>query len=75
MRNKDVIYVSNSVSVEASKFLTYIRQVNATVNDPINYALTGYSLRNLIKGVGNVTTGVFTGSAPIISAPAAPVAP
>ena len=36
MRNKDVIYVSNSVSVEATKFLTYIRTVNSTLNDPIN---------------------------------------
>ena len=35
MRNKDVVYVSNSVSVEASKFLNYIRLINATINDPI----------------------------------------
>ena len=35
MRNKDVIYVSNSVSVEATKFMSYLRTINATVNDPI----------------------------------------
>jgi polysaccharide biosynthesis/export protein len=71
MRNKDVIYVSNSVSVEASKFITYLRTVTSTVQDPINYAINAYTLRNILKGAGNVTTGVFTGAAPII----APVAP
>jgi polysaccharide export outer membrane protein len=75
MRNKDVIYVSNSVSVEATKFLTYVRTVNSTLNDPINYAINALTLRTILKGTANVTTGVFTGSAPIISAPVAPVAP
>src|SRR5262249_40893124 len=42
MRNKDVIYVSNSVSVEATKFLTYVRLINATVNDPISSAINAY---------------------------------
>jgi polysaccharide export outer membrane protein len=71
MRNKDVVYVSNSVSVEASKFMTYLRTVNSTINDPIQTALTGYALKNIIQGTGTVTTGIFTGSAPIVS-PAAP---
>ena len=71
MRNKDVIYVSNSVSTEATKFLTYVRTVNSTLNDPINYAITGYALRNIIKTpITTTTTSVFTGSAPVISAPA-----
>jgi polysaccharide export outer membrane protein len=48
MRNKDVIYVSNSVSAEATKFLTYVRTVNATLNDPINYAISGYALRQIV---------------------------
>jgi polysaccharide export outer membrane protein len=69
MRNKDVIYVSNSVSVEATKFLTYVRTINATINDPINYAINAYTLRNLIRGTGNVSTAVFTGSTPIVTAP------
>jgi polysaccharide biosynthesis/export protein len=73
MRNKDVIYVSNSVSVEATKFLTYVRTVNATLNDPINYAISGIALRNIIKTpITTTTTSVFTGSAPFISAPVAP---
>src|SRR5262249_40717002 len=50
MRNKDVIYVSNSVSVEASKFLNYVRTVNATVNDPISTAINAYTLKNIIRG-------------------------
>jgi polysaccharide biosynthesis/export protein len=71
MRNKDVIQVSNSVSTEATKFLTYVRTVNATLNDPINYAINAYTLKNLLKGTTVTTTAVFTGSTPIV----APVSP
>ena len=70
MRNKDVIYVANSVSVEATKFLTYIRTVNSTLNDPINYAINAYTLRGIVKGTGNVSTAIFTGSTPILAPPA-----
>ena len=69
MRNKDVIQVSNSVSVEATKFLTYVRTVSSTINDPVNYAINAYTLRNLIKG-NLATTAVFTGTTPIITPPA-----
>jgi polysaccharide biosynthesis/export protein len=67
MRNKDVIYVSNSVSVEASKFLNYVRLVNATVNDPISTAINAYTLKNIIQtGVAN--TAIVTGAtAPIVN--------
>ena len=68
MRNKDVIYVANSVSVEATKFITYIRTVNSTINDPINTALAAYSLKNVIQ-TGTSSTAIFTGSAPIINVP------
>jgi polysaccharide export outer membrane protein len=70
MRNKDVIYVSNSVSVEATKFLTYIRLINATVNDPISNAINAYTLKNIIQtGVAN--TAIITGATtPIINVPA-----
>jgi polysaccharide biosynthesis/export protein len=70
MRNKDVIQVSNSVSTEATKFLTYVRTVNSSLNDPINYAINAYTLKNILKG-GVTSTAVLTGSAPII----APIAP
>jgi polysaccharide export outer membrane protein len=70
MRNKDVIYVSNSVSVEATKFLTYVRLLNATINDPISSAINAYTLKNIIQtGVAN--TAIITGAqTPIINVPA-----
>ena len=70
MRNKDVIYVSNSVSVEATKFLSYVRLLNATINDPISSAINAYTLKNIIQtGVAN--TAIITGAqTPIINVPA-----
>jgi polysaccharide export outer membrane protein len=70
MRNKDVIHVSNSVSVEATKFLTYVRLLNATINDPISSAINAYTLKNIIQtGVAN--TAIITGAqTPIINVPA-----
>ena len=35
MRNKDVVYTSNAVSVEADKLQSYLHTINATINDPI----------------------------------------
>jgi polysaccharide export outer membrane protein len=69
MRNKDVIQVSNSVSTEATKFVTYVRTITSSLNDPINYAINAYTLKNILKGAAT-STAVFTGSAPII-----PIAP
>ena len=71
MRNKDVIQVSNSVSVEATKFLSYLRTINGTLNDPITTALNVYTIRNLVHG-GAATTAIVTGSAPIINTTTAP---
>jgi polysaccharide export outer membrane protein len=70
MRNKDVIYASNSVSVETTKFLNYLSTINSTINDPINTATNIYALKNLIKGTGNTAILTTTGSIPI-AAPAA----
>jgi polysaccharide biosynthesis/export protein len=70
IRNKDVIYVSNSVSVEASKFINYIRLLNATINDPIATAIQGYTLKNIIQ-TGTANTAIITGATtPIINVPA-----
>jgi polysaccharide export outer membrane protein len=72
MRNKDVIYVSNSVSTEATKFLTYLRTINATVNDPISTAINAYTLKNIIQ-TGTANTAIITGAtAPIITPVPAP---
>jgi len=64
MRNKDVIFVSNSYSVENTKFLTYLNNINATINDPITTAINVYTLRNLTKG-GATATAVLTGGSTI----------
>jgi len=63
MRNKDVIYVSNAVSVEVTKFLQYLRVINGTVNDPIQTAISAYTLKNIIHGGGNVIVGASGGGA------------
>jgi polysaccharide biosynthesis/export protein len=70
IRNKDVIHVSNSVSVEATKFMTYLRLINATVNDPISSAINAYTLKNIIQ-TGTTNTAIITGATtPIINVPA-----
>lgn len=64
MRNKDVIYTSNASSYETTKFLTYVRTILATVNDPIVYATNGYALAAAASGgtpsIINTTTPVVT---------------
>jgi polysaccharide export outer membrane protein len=56
MRNKDVIYASNASSVEASKFLNYVRLIVNTINDPITAANGAYALKAAIKGTSSSTT-------------------
>jgi polysaccharide export outer membrane protein len=60
MRNKDVVYVSNASSVEATKFMNYLRTIVATVNDPINAAIGAYTLKAVANGTGTGTTIVTT---------------
>jgi polysaccharide biosynthesis/export protein len=69
MRNKDVMFVSNAVSVEATKFMNYLTTINGTINSPINTATNIYALQNLIKNPGS--TAILTTTTPIIS-PATP---
>ena len=64
IRNKDVLYVSNSTSVQVTKFLFYLRTIMATANDPISYATNFFALKNLINGPGTVTT-IAGGTTPI----------
>ncbi|WP_083754859.1 polysaccharide biosynthesis/export family protein [Bradyrhizobium murdochi] len=63
MRNKDVIYTSNSVSVETTKFLVFLRTIMATVNDPIIYATNFFALKAAASGTG--TTTIITTPPPI----------
>ena len=62
MRNKDVIYISNARSVESTKFLNHVRLVNATIQDPINTAIAGYILKNLINGTGAASSVIIAGT-------------
>ncbi|MEH2510532.1 polysaccharide export outer membrane protein [Nitrobacteraceae bacterium AZCC 1564] len=50
IRNKDVIYISNAVSVETSKFLNFLRTIMATANDPIIYATNAFTLSAVARG-------------------------
>ena len=60
MRNKDVVYVSNATSIEATKAMNFFRTVNGTVNDPIQTAINVYTLKNLIKGGASIITTTTT---------------
>ncbi|TYL92022.1 polysaccharide export protein [Bradyrhizobium rifense] len=44
MRNKDVIYISNAASVESTKFLTFVRTIVATAQDPVSLANSAKAL-------------------------------
>jgi polysaccharide export outer membrane protein len=64
MRNKDVIYVANNPTVDASKAMNFFRQTIATANDPINTALNIYALK---AAIGGVAPTVLTSSAPVVT--------
>jgi polysaccharide export outer membrane protein len=69
MRNKDVIYVSNAISVDSTKLLTYLRLIIGTAQDPVLFATNAYILRNTIASATSaiaVTTGSSAGI-PIVS--------
>jgi polysaccharide export outer membrane protein len=65
MRNKDVMFASNSVSVEQTKFMTYIRTINGTITDPLNTAIITVALRNLLAGT-TVGTSILTTPTPVV---------
>ncbi len=62
IRNKDVIYTSNSASVETTKFLNFLRTIMATANDPIIYATNAYALKSAINGGA---TAIITTPTPV----------
>lgn len=65
MRNKDVIFTSNAMSVETTKFLNFLRTIMATANDPIIYAINGYGLKAATEGLQSST--ILTTPTPISS--------
>lgn len=62
MRNKDVIFTSNSASVESSKLMTYLRLITATVNDPLMAAVNAYTVKGLATGTASATVVNTTSS-------------
>jgi polysaccharide export outer membrane protein len=62
MRNKDVIYVSNAVSVEVNKFVGYLATINSALTTPMNTALTTLSLKAALKGTASPTILLNTGT-------------
>jgi polysaccharide biosynthesis/export protein len=60
MRNKDIIYVSNAISVESTKFMNYLNTIQATIQAPIATATSAYGLRNIIRGTGAVPSLITT---------------
>jgi polysaccharide biosynthesis/export protein len=70
MRNKDILYVSNSFSVESTKWMTYLTTINNAIQTPMTTVTSAYGLRNIIQGTGAVPS-VFTSGATTVVAPAA----
>lgn len=62
MKNKDVIFTSNSTTVESSKLLTYLRLITATVNDPLMAAVNAYTIKGLASGALGTTVVNTTSS-------------
>ena len=70
MRNKDILYASNSFSVESTKFMNYLTTINTAIQAPITTATSAYGLRNIINGAGAVPS-VSTSGGTTVVAPAA----
>jgi polysaccharide export outer membrane protein len=70
MRNKDVIYAANAISVDSTKFMSYLTTIIGTAQDPVLAATNVYALRNIIAS-GASSTAVLTGGtiAPITLRP------
>ena len=67
MRNKDILYASNSFSVESTKFMTWLTTINTTIQAPITTVTSAYGLRNIIQGTGAVPSVVTTGATTIVT--------
>jgi polysaccharide export outer membrane protein len=73
MRNKDVIYVSTSSAVEMVKFRNYMATIYGTATDPMNAAITYYTLKNVSQGTGAVSIiGSTPIAAPVTTTPTGP---
>ena len=59
MRNKDVIFAANATSVEATKFMVYLRMIIGTVSDPMVAAISAYTLKGLAAGGATNTATIL----------------
>jgi polysaccharide biosynthesis/export protein len=68
MRNKDVVYASNSISVEQTKFINYLSTLYRTINDPVSTAIQVLALRNIILTpiTSASAPAIFTGSPSVV---------
>ena len=71
MRNKDMLYISNSFSVESTKWMTFLNNVQLTIQNPITTVTSAYGLRNIIQGTGAVPSVFTAGGTTTVIAPAA----
>ncbi len=72
MRNKDILYASNSFSVESTKFITYLNTLNSAIQTPISTVTSAYGLRNIINGTGAVPSLVTTTGTTVVATPGRP---
>ena len=72
MRNKDIIYVSNSFAAQSAKAMSYFRLAIGTVNDPILAANNALIFKGLLRTGGSFLTTAGGATSTTISAPAAP---
>ena len=70
IRNKDVLYVSNAISVDTTKFLNYLHTIISTAQDPVLAATNVYILRNTIQGTAGAIA--VQSSTTAVSVPAIP---
>jgi polysaccharide export outer membrane protein len=71
MRNKDILYVSNSYAVETTKAMLYFNTINTTIQSPISTVTSAYGLRNIVTGTGAVPSFFTTGGTTVITTPGA----
>jgi len=67
MRNKDILYASNSVSVESTKFMNYLNTLNTTIQAPMTTVTSAYGVRNIIRGTGAVPSTIVTGGTTVVT--------
>jgi len=70
MRNKDMLYASNSFAVESTKFMVYLNNINGTIQTLIATPTSAIGLKNIIQGTGAVPSFFPTGGTTVVTTPA-----